>query len=103
MTDKPKDTVINFSERVKKLRLNSAQDNTGPEADEPLTTNELMTLGTEAFLEDVSEAKAFIAITFDSENKPNILHVGDIDLINAIGALEYAKNDILNNNFDYDA
>lgn len=88
--------IINFQEGVRNLISKSTKEEI---EDRPATSEELLTMGIDAFLEQTEECQAFITIVFDKENNPSTVHAGDLDLINSIGALEYAKNQLLNSNF----
>jgi hypothetical protein len=67
---------------------------------EEATHEDVMSEGMEFFSEQVADgAKGFFAIVFDKEFQPQIVWTGEIELIPALGALELAKNEILNNIF----
>lgn len=97
--DTPNDNkVIDFKERVKRITPET-QNNQRDSEDKPLTNEQLLTLGTESFLQTLEDATGFITITFDETGQPEIIHAGNLDIIAATGTLEYAKNEILNNSF----
>ena len=67
---------------------------------EGITHDELMSEGLHFFAEQLSNnAKGFFAVVFDKDFQPQIVWTGEIELIPALGALELAKNEILNNIF----
>jgi hypothetical protein len=64
------------------------------------TSEELKQKGLETFLEIVNnKSVGFFAIVFDENNDPKIIWAGDIELINALGSLEMAKNELYSNVF----
>lgn len=64
------------------------------------THEDLMIEGIHFFSEQLADdAKGFFAIVFDKSFQPQTIWVGEIELIPALGALELAKNEILNNIF----
>lgn len=64
---------------------------------EGITNEELMSEGLNFFAEQLSnKAKGFFAIVFDKDFQPQVIWTGEIELVPALGALELAKNEILN-------
>lgn len=55
--------------------------------------------GIESFNEVMEDGIGFLAIAFDSNQVPYIIHAGDLELVRALGSLEVMKQELLTNVF----
>lgn len=92
------DTVISFSDKVKQIKLKSKQEPLldVDELEQSLIDEDVIELGLETFSDTLTDATGFISITFDSEGDPAIVYAGVLDVIKTLGALEFIKNAVLN-------
>lgn len=74
------DKIVDFSSLAEKLQKQSEDQ-----------TQDFVDMGIEAFNENIQDATAFLAVTFDEDGDPSIVWAGDIDSYSAIGTLEVVK------------
>lgn len=83
--------IVSF-DSVKKLKEIKVQRQ---DFDEEPSKEEVIERGSEIFLETLKEADGFIGLSFSEDGPPQVVYVGEMDLIKTLGLLEYVKNEIL--------
>jgi hypothetical protein len=61
-----------------------------PPTEAPLTNEEYLEKGMEAFIEASKESEGFLAVTFDDEGSPQIIWAGNLDPFKTLGAMQFA-------------
>lgn len=80
--------VVDFSaEREKQDHITAGVD----VEFEAKSTEDYLALGVQEFGNQIAEAEAFLAITFDIDGTPQIIWAGDLDPFRALGAMEISK------------
>lgn len=89
MTDKTKDKggIINLADKIKAIGASNES--------QPDEIEQALEIALDTFEGTLADAKGFITITFDQLDQPSIVHAGDLDLLKALGALEFIKNEFL--------
>lgn len=58
--------------------------------------------GVQAFHDGLENATGFIAISFNEDGNPHVVHAGDLDLLKTIGTLEFVKTEIQGSAYSID-
>lgn len=93
-------SVINFLDVTKGIEPLKYPEQSNDTIDGGLSVEDAIEMGLDNFNEVCSspDTKGFIGIIFDSQGQIDIMQSGVLDTVQTLGALEYAKNQLININ-----
>ncbi len=85
-----------MSDETKIIPLQIVKTKETTEEERLAQINEYLMKGLKSFQEELGDgAQGFISIVFDKENQPRIIWAGDFEMLLALGAMDFAKNELM--------